>query len=256
MYAETLARPAPRHVPLPVLPEVVPDGLWFLPSRSREGRAIDAMRACADAGQTTKGLLVEDGCKYNIPKMPSHWSRLTLPDRQELAGALHAGWKANPGLEWYGILGDGIRPITRNWDRLLIAASNGRNFVSCNDNWRKDGRMAGALLVPGWIVEALGWFFPPGMIHLWTDDVWEHLGGRLDNWVYVDGVKVEDHHFAHPNPEKKVAFDTPREFKGQSYAHTDPAKFREWRYGPQFEQAVGRIKAAWKARTGKEWNNA
>lgn len=253
MYAEAI-RPRPRHVPLPVLPEVVSDGMWFLPSRAREQRALATMRACADAGQTTNGLLIEDGCKYYIPKLPAHWDRLILNDRHELVGAIHAAWRATPGKAWYGIISDGVRPVTRYWDRLLIAASQDRNFVSCNDGWRLDNRMAGVLLVPGWIVDALGWFFPPNMVHLWTDDVWEHLASALDNWVYVPGVVVEDHHFAHPDPNKKVAFDTPREFKGQSYAHTDPARFREWRNGPQFDQAVQHIKSAWKERTGRDWN--
>jgi hypothetical protein len=254
MFDEAIIhRPKPRYVPLPVLPEVVDEGLWLLPSRAREQRAIATMRACADAGQTTQGLLIEDGCKYSIPSMPSHWSRMQLAEHHELAGAIHAAWNANRGLGWYGIISDGVRPVTRNWDRLLIAASQGKNFVSCNDNWRRDSRMAGILLVPGWIVEALGYFFPPGMVHLWTDDVWEQIGQELDNWVYVEGVTVEDHHFAHPDPAKKVAFDTPREFQGKSYRHTDPARYHEWRRGGEFTEAVKRIKAAWLVRTGKEW---
>lgn len=256
MYVESV-RPRPRHVDLPDvsgLTEADLDGLWLMPSRAREDRADKAMLAAASAGQTTKGLLIQDGCKYFLPRMASNWAAMHLAEHHELAGALHAAWDANRGKAWYGIISDGVRPVTKGWDKYLIAASEGRNFVSCNDNWRRDSRMAGVLLVPGWIVEALGYFFPEGMVHLWTDDVWEHIGGALDNWVYVPGVTVDDHHFSHPDLNKKVAFDHPRQFRGVNYGKTDPVRFREWRYGPEFPEAIARIKAAWKRRTGRDWN--
>ncbi len=215
-----------------------------------------AVKACADAGQTTSGLLIMDGCQYDIRAMPNTWAALHLGERQELAGALHAAWQKHRGRAWYGIISDGVRPVTKGWDRLLIAASEDRNFVSCSDRgWRGDSRMAGVLLVPGWIVEALGYWFPPGLVHLWTDDVWEHLGQALDNWVYVPAVEVEDHHFSRSPGPLKVDFDHPREFRGINYGRTDPANFRNWRHGREFTAAVERIKTAWLARTGKEWGH-
>ena len=256
MYAE-VQRPRPRHVPLPtdtVTEEYAQDGLWLMPSRARETRAMDAMRASADAGQSTPGLLIQDGCKYFLPRLPAHWTAIQLAEHHELAGAIHAAWNQSRGKAWYGIISDGVRPVTKGWDRLMLAASADKNFVSCNDNWRRDSRMAGILLVPGWIVEALGYFFPAGMVHLWTDDIWEQLGQALDNWVYVPDVTVEDHHFAHPNERNKVAFDMPRQFKGRMYGNDDKRLFLEWRNGPEFDFAVQRIKDAWTARTGKDWN--
>ena len=252
MFAETF-RPHPRHVAVPSLPDKVPPGMWLLPSRAREQRAIDTMRACADVGQSTPGLLIEDGCNYYIPRMPTNWSRLHLDDHHELCGALHAAWKANPGLEWYGIISDGVRPVTRDWDRLLIAACAGKNFVSCNDNWRRDSRMAGILVFPGWIVEAMGYLSPPGMVHLYSDDILEQIGAALDNWVYVEGVVVKDWHWT--NPSAKAAPDecSRRSYKGVNLHENDRNVFRQWRYSPEFDAAVQRIKSAYVARTGLEW---
>lgn len=254
MLAESF-RPRPRHVPLPQVPESVQEGVWFLPSRAREQRAKDTMRACADAGQTTPGLLIQDGCRYSLKDMPSRWQAVETVDHLELAGAIHAAWTLTRGKAWYGIISDGVRPVTKHWDRLLIAASEGKNFVSCNDNWRRDSRMAGILLVPGWIVEALGYFFPAGMIHLWTDDIWEQIGATLDNWVYLPDVTVVDHHWSNPSARVEHDATSKRAYKGVNLHDNDRNRFREWRYGPEFGQAIARIKSAWKMRTGKEWGD-
>lgn len=255
MYAVD-TRPKPRHVQTPAIPASVGTGMWFLPSRAREQRAKDTMRACADAGQSTPGLLIQDGCKYHLGALPSHWDTLVLGDHVELAGALRTAWLMHPGLDWYGIISDGVRPVTRDWDRLLVAASEGRNFVSCNDNWRRDSRMAGVLLAPGWILEAMGYMFPAGMYHLWTDDIWEQLGAALDNWVYVPGVEVKDWHWANPSMRAEHDASAKRDFRGINLHHNDKSVYMRWRSGGAFYQAVERIKAAWKARTGKDWGNA
>lgn len=252
-------RPVPRHVIAANLPPVADHqakgGVWFLPSRNRAERARACMQACNDAGQTTHGILIEDGCNYTL-QLPwtGNWSELRTHIHMELAGALTHGWRENRGKYWYGIISDGIRPITPNWDRLLLAASQGRNMVSCSDNgWRDDKRMAGITLIPGWMVEAAGYLFPPGMNHLYIDDMLEELGGALGNWVYAEDVVVNDHHHSRHGTEFYVPFDTPRVFKGKDLNVTDKATFEQWRDGPEFTACVNRIKDAWGHLTGEPW---
>lgn len=263
----------PRPIYAKSLPHVddkqCQNGVWFLPSRNRPDRASACMDACSDAGQETPGILIQDGCRYSYarraetvtgtplhPGLPRYWSAISTPEHRELAGALTFGWKAFPDLDWYGIISDGIRPKTIGWDRLIIAASRGRNFVSCDDGWRRDARMAGILLVPGWIVRAMGYWFPAGMVHLWTDNVWEDLGEALGNWNYAVDVKVEDHHHSHPDPARRTVFDHPRTFTGhpEGYSQNDARLFAEWRNGPEFGLCVDRIKASWKEMTGSDWD--
>lgn len=255
-------RPQPRHVIAANLPAVADHqaqgGVWFMPSRNRAERARDCMRACNDAGQTTPGVLIEDGCNYTL-QLPwtGNWSEMRTHTHLELAGALTHAWRENRGKYWYGVISDGVRPITPGWDRLMLAASEDKNFVSCSDSgWREDTRMAGILLVPGWIVEAMGYWFPPGMVHLWTDDVWEQIAGELGNWVFAEDVKCEDHHHSHPNPAKRVVFDHPRTFRNQPYGENDRRLFEQWRNGPEFVACINRIKDAWGHLTGEPWREA
>ena len=253
-------RPIPRHVLAGGLPPVSEEqckgGVWFLPSRNRADRARDCMEACVKAGQTTQGVLIQDGCDYITlqPPWTSPWQKIKLDAQHELAGALQKGWKRYPRKLWYGIISDGVRPITPGWDRLLLAASQGKNFVSCSDNgWREDTRMAGILLVPGWIIEAMRYWFPEGMIHLYTDDVWEQIAGALGNWVYAEDVVVTDNHHSHPDPANRTTFDHPRIFKGKPYADSDRDLFNDWRYGPEFAETIDRIKRVWWTLTGEVW---
>lgn len=263
-------RPKPRHVIAHSLPNVVDEqaqhGMWLLPSRNRQDRALACIEACSDAGQETPGMLIQDGCRYSFarsvpkitgalyPGMPKRWSAIQTPEHRELCGSLTYATQMFPDLDWYGVISDGVRPKTQGWDRLLLAASEGRNFVSCSDSgWREDSRMAGILLVPGWIIRAMGYWFPPKIRHLWSDDCLEALGEALGNWVYAEDVVVEDNHHSHPNPANKTPFDHVRIFNGDDLNQTDRAAFNDWRYGPEFSSAVQRIKDSWKAQTGIEW---
>lgn len=263
-------RPVPRHVITRDLPQIAEEqaqrGMWFLPSHNRPDRAQACMEACAEAGQETPGLLIQDGCHYSFaravpkilsklyPGLPRGWSAIQTPERRELAGALTYAGAVFPSLDWYGVISDGVRPLSQGWDRRLLAACAGKNFVSCSDSgWRDDTRMAGILVVPGWIIRAMGYWFPPGMKHLWTDDCWEQIAGALGNWVYAEDVRCVDNHFSHPNPSHRVIFDTPRELNGQPYGENDRRLFEQWRSGPEFTACVNRIKDAWGHLTGEPW---
>lgn len=263
-------RPKPRHVVARNLPHVVDSqaqhGMWLLPSRNRQERALACIEACSDAGQETPGMLVQDGCHYSFaravpkitgnlyPGMPRRWSAIQTPEHRELAGSLTYASQVFPDLDWYGIVSDGVRPVTKGWDRLLLAASEGKNLVSCSDSgWREDSRMAGIILVPGWIIRAVGYWFPPGVEHLFSDDCLEQIAGALGNWVFAKDVVVEDNHHSHPDPAHKVPFDHLRTFRGKDLTQTDRQAFNDWRYGPEFVAAVERIKASWRAQTGTDW---
>lgn len=265
-------RPKPRHVRALGLPEmaepIVQNGYWLVPSRNRQERALACIEACAAAGQETRGLLVQDGCHYSFarsvpsvgrklyPGMPRRWGAIETPEHRELVGALTYASDVFPAADWYGVISDGIRPKTQGWDRALLAASAGRNIVSCRDDWRNDTRMAGITVVPGWIVRAMGYWAPPGLIHLFSDDCLEQIAGALDNWLYAEDVVVEDNHHGHTDPAHVVPFDTPRTFRGKDYNASDRQRFNDWRYGPEFFEAVDRIKQAWKLATGQDWQQA
>ena len=111
--------------------------------------------------------------------------------------------------------------------------------------------MAGIVVVPGWILEAMGYWFPPGMVHLWTDNVWEELGRALGNWVYAENVLCEDHHHSHP--VNRTPFDNERNFNGVYFPPRDEERFKAWRNGNEFPECLNRITEAWKANTGEKW---
>ena len=175
---------------------------------------------------------------------------MRLPERLEMAGAMNAAWKANPGYKWYGLLTDGVHPMTRGWDRLMVAAAGERNMASCDDGWRGGRRMGGIVLFPGWMLEALGWWVLPGLVHLYMDAVWEHLGFALGNWVYVPSVRCDYRH--HANGRVPPDESNKRSLNGMPYTRPDQDRYNAWlRAGPAADLA--RVRGKWEAMKGEPW---
>lgn len=247
-----------RPTPCTVTPDITTlpdswyaDGLWLLPSRGRAERSEQAIKACVSTSQSTPGLLVMDGTLYDDAPWYEGWDAMLLPTQHEMAGALNEAWRKFPGKSWYGLITDGVRPVTPGWDRLMIAAAGRRNFASCNDGWRGPTRMGGIVVVPGWILDAIGYWYPPGIVHLFADDCWEALAGALDNWAYAPSVRCDYHHAALTGTVP-ADDNNRRVFRGYGYAASDAARFETWRMR-ELAPCVAAIKAKWTEMTGEPW---
>lgn len=90
-----------------------------------------------------------------------------------------------------GFLGDDHRPRTPGWDQAMVDALPG--VVYGNDLFQGE-KLATAVVMSARIVEVLGYFVPPGVMHLYLDTFWMGLGEALDALTYLPDVIIEHMH--------------------------------------------------------------
>jgi hypothetical protein len=140
--------------------------MWLLPSR---GRPHLAERLFREGKFSTPGLLIIDDDehqKYDSVRLPSGWETIVRP-RMYLSGKINAGFSHKPEEPWYGVLNDDHVPITKDWDRKLVAALKGP-LVWPQDNY---GDRISTPVMDGEFARKLGWVACPDLNHFYLDDV-------------------------------------------------------------------------------------
>lgn len=202
--------------------------MWFLPTHGRPERCQKMLDRVTDLGPSERGLLIVNAGPrqddYGSVRLPPGWEVLYLAEDTRLAPTLNLILALYPDEPWYGIITDDQIPTTPGWDILLPKAlGNGTFIVSSNDGWQAPNRLHGALVFDGDFIRKVGYFAPPGFVHMFVDDVWETLASRLRCARFVMDVMVEHHH--HIN--NKSAMDAVYE-RGQSAMVVDRQNYTNW----------------------------
>ena len=176
--------------------------MWLLPSLDRPASLARFFEAYRRTGGSTPGLVLIDVADFSA--RASEYKALDLPEGWEIRqtqgrtqGDKIRWAQALPeiaGADWIGYLGDDCVPETTEWDRLMLAALDGANMVSCNDGWQAPKRIGNCAVVSGDLVRAVGWFWPPELSHLYIDDIWETLGRAAGAWTVLMDVMVRHVH--------------------------------------------------------------
>lgn len=94
-----------------------------------------------------------------------------------------------------GFLGDDHLPRTFEWDHHLgEALRKMRGGLVYGNDLLQRVNLPTAVLISSTIINALGFYVPPGQTHLYLDDFWRDLGRRLDRLAYLDDVIIEHVH--------------------------------------------------------------
>ena len=149
-------------------------GLWVLPSRRRPEALKDLFAVLAATGCNTGGLILIE--KNEMEKLKDIYLTLKLPDKWTWYTTDSEGYAAKCNefvhdpiardLDWIGFLADDLCPETYQWDARLISRMNGYNVVAANDGYQAPKRMNGAIVFSRPLLDAVGYFAPPGMQHL------------------------------------------------------------------------------------------
>jgi hypothetical protein len=170
--------------------------VWVLPTFGRPWRCQEALSSLASA-DARRGLVIVDGDLdplYTHLVLPAGWRLIRLSANLGVCGVFNyvfQKWKDEP---WYGFISDDSIVRTPVFDQPLIAAAGRTGFANSADGWQARTRMHGAVVFGGDLLRALGWWAPPGLVHCFVDDAWEHIGRALGNWVHVPQVMVEHVH--------------------------------------------------------------
>jgi hypothetical protein len=94
-----------------------------------------------------------------------------------------------------GFMGDDHSPMTIGWDTRFLDALHalGTGVVYGNDTHHGEA-LPTAVAMTSDIVRTLGYFVPPGLIHLFFDNAWLAIGRGLDRITYLDDVVLAHRH--------------------------------------------------------------
>lgn len=190
-------------------------GTWLLPTLNRPVLLKKFFKAYKESEGSTPGIvLIDKGDflanqqKYQDIELPDNWkiiqtSGVTMGDKTREV------WDEIKYLEWIGILNDDHRPITKEWDKKIVAQITGNNIIGTNDGispdkpWQAGNKLAGGICYSGKVLRAVGWMFPPGLNHLYHDDVWGFLATRAGiGQVLMDVCVHHDHAYIHKQEDE------------------------------------------------------
>lgn len=218
--------------------------MWLLPSRRRPAslaRFFDAYRATS--GSTPGIVLVdradyaENQAQYEAIVFPLGWHIVqTAGERQ--GDKIAEAWAVVKDCSWLGLIGDDCVPETPAWDRLLVDRLEVGNFVYCDDGWQAPARVGNCWVIAGELIRAVGYIFPPGLQHLFVDDVWETIGREAGCAAYRPDVMVRHRHVlkgeAPADATHRLVYGAATFDRAQGLWPEDTAVFEAWLAGDRY----------------------
>src|SRR5215469_10987023 len=207
------------------------NGLWLLPSLDRPHNLARFFRACREIGVQTPGLVLIDEEDHGRHRdayrelwLPARW-KLKITKGVTQGDKFRETWSRYRDADWIGYLGDDCVPDTVGWDQMLLARLLGWNFVSPNDAWQAPNRIGNCAVFSGDLIRKVGYFWPPGLQHLFIDDLWEGLGRETGCWHQrMDVIVRHVHVLKGEAPED----ETHRKAYSPQRWEEDGATYRTW----------------------------
>lgn len=228
--------------------------MWLLPSRRRPYNLARFFAACRASGVATEGTVLVDRRDWNDNRLdyeacdpPAGW-RFRLTEGETQGDKVREVWPEIADRAWLGLIGDDCVPETAGWDRRLVEHLEPALIVSCEDGWQAPQRLGNCWIIAGALARRVGYIFPPGLQHLFVDDIWEAIGRGADCWHRDMTVKVAHRHVqkgeAPPDETYRAiygdGFTTPDagpDMKNGFWAG-DEAVFSAWETGPESSRCI------------------
>lgn len=199
--------------------------LITLPSRGRPenvARFIEAYKAtdaeCDVAIRIDNDDVEQRG--YRALDLPTTFS-LTCAARVGCARSMTELHSWNPGYDAYGLVCDDVVPETRHWDRLLADAC-GRGGIAFGDDGMHGPRFATHPFIGADMIEAVGFYMPPGFNHFYIDDVWNDIGKATGRLHYMENVKMTHMHWSNGKADRAT-------YQTNGLANGDRLKHEAWK---------------------------
>lgn len=218
--------------------------VYLVPSRGRPGNIVELVDAWdttrAGAADLVVAVDLDDARLDDYLDLPlPEWATVVTGPRLRLGGTLNA---LSPELAGryraVGFMGDDHRPRSLGWDQRLEAELAPGAVIYGND-LVQGAALPTAVLLERLVVDELGYFVPPGMLHLWLDNYWLELGRRLRTLRYLADVVIEH---VHPITGRAEWDDGYRENNSPETWSADEATFKRYA-ATELDVAVDRIAA-------------
>src|SRR4051812_42046044 len=173
--------------------------VYLVPTRGRPQNAMHLIEAfrVTTTGCAALVLAVDDDDPKLSSSLALGWPPLIIGPRLRLGGTLNwlAPRAADLGARAVGFMGDDHRPRSIGWDGALLTAlrDSGPGVAYGNDLFQ-GVNLPTAVAISAEVIDTLGFYVPPGMVHLYLDDWWRHLGEALGALTYLPDVIIEHLH--------------------------------------------------------------
>jgi len=207
------------------------EGTIVLPSLNRPHLLVEFFKSYRDTRSFVPGLLLIDEDDYQKNKeaycslqLPENWEIVVTGKSVTMGDKIRFVWNRIVNLDWVTILNDDHRPRSEEWDKKILSQINGHNVVATNDGWKAPQRLCGAITYSGKVLRTVGWMFPPGVHHLYHDDIWELLCSRAEcAHILMDVLVEHDHAF-----RNKKEDDTHKKVYADEAWKRDTEGFQTW----------------------------
>lgn len=188
--------------------------IMIVPTRGRPQAVGELASAFASACTAKTRLLIAvddddcdlDGYRSAVDAAKTVWADTELVVQEapgNMANALNMAVSRvlNSGetAQAVGFMGDDHRPRTRSWDRLYLNALLRRPGIVFGNDLIHGERLPTQFTVSWKVTQALGFFSPAGLKHMYIDNYWKDIGDRSNTLTYLEDVVVEH---MHPVAEK------------------------------------------------------
>lgn len=175
------------------------DLLLVVPSRGRPQnihRLWETMQAtCRGETYLVVGLDEDDATRDQYPQGPMYEVRSGL---HQVVAWINALAPPRAGhFRYIGMIGDDNLPQTEGWDVRVMEALEETPFAFGNDLYPYGTPIhcANHVFTRGETIEALGYFGPPGIIHMYVDVAWT-AWGTATGITYLPDVIIEHLHYS------------------------------------------------------------
>lgn len=183
--------------------------ITILPTLNRLKLLNNFLDSAIKSETSTSGIIVVDQDDWS--KNEKHYLELFRPKdwNFEITKAVKMGdkirevWHLVKNFNAVNLLNDDHLIKTVGWDQKLLKKIDGTNFVTCLDGKWEDRStvMCSSPYLPSgatvWsmpLLEAVGIpIYPPGMKHLFIDNLWKDIGLSCGIWDIEHGVLIEHH---------------------------------------------------------------
>lgn len=182
--------------------------LVVVPSRGRPQNIAELTKSWEDTQARATLLIALDDDDprlddYLVIKNVMHWDQVqwTVGPRLRLAGTLNAVVMSRimrTGTmphDIIGFMGDDHRPRTLHWDMDIenVVSHYGSSIVYGNDLLQGQN-LPTQVFITADIIKTLGYFCPPGLVHMYLDNAWKTWGEAMGRLYYLVNTVIEHMH--------------------------------------------------------------
>lgn len=194
--------------------------LVILPTRGRPEKARECLLALKEHSVISDFVIgIDDDDATDYMRYPVEGVTYEINPRLRMNGTLNL--LVNKYADKYEsiyFLGDDHLVRTPGWDEKLYAPIKEKGYgVSYGNDLFQGENLPTAVMQSSNLVQHLGYFSPPKLIHLYMDNYWKLLGQTIGALFYHDDVVIEHMHYLAGKSEEDAGYQEVN--SGPTYTH-------------------------------------